>query len=52
MRGTPQSGSTTTLSNTPGKRPMALPGTENQKLFENEYEVEELSDKEMVDAPR
>ena len=52
--GTPNTGSTSTNNNTPGKKPLALPGTENQRLFQNEYEVEEVVDKEleMADAPR
>ncbi|KAG8529142.1 uncharacterized protein KY384_005777 [Bacidia gigantensis] len=39
----------TSVSNTPGKTPLALPGTENQRLYD-QIEVEEVDDKEMVDV--
>ena len=36
---------------TPGKTPFALPGTENQRLYD-QIEVEEVDDKDMVDVAR
>lgn len=48
---TPHSDSTSTHTNTPGKIPLALPSSENERIFQNEYEVEEVADNEMAEAP-
>ena len=39
-------------STTPGKTPLGLPGTEHRGLFEAQYEVEEVEDKERVSVGR
>lgn len=38
----------TSASNTPGKTPAQLPGTDAQTLFSTKYEVEEVDEKEEV----
>lgn len=50
MKLTPHTDDSSTTNTSPGKTTLALPGTENQKMFEDEYEVEEVMDKELVDA--
>lgn len=49
LKATPQTDSSSTNSSTPGKKQLALPGTENRSPMQDfeTYEVEEPADKEM-----
>ena len=49
-----QTGSSSSISNTPGKTPLGLPepGSEQESMFRTQYEVEEVEDKEQVPVQR
>ena len=51
---TVQTGSTSSVSNTPGKTPLGLPEprSEHESMFRTQYEVEEVEDKERVPIQR
>ena len=52
LRGSLKSESSTATTPSTGRSPKQLPGIENQRIFQNEYEVEEVPDSEMEAIPR
>lgn len=51
LRGSINTDSSSQPTPSTGKTPLALPGSENQRMFKAQYEVEEVDD-EMAHIPR